>query len=1297
MKNITQRTASRLDKKMYSLLITLIISLSGFSQNVSISSKDTLPNSAAGLDVNFSNKGLLIPRVALTSTSSFAPLSAHVAGMVVYNTATTGDVTPGFYYDNGSKWISGFIQGQSIGDMLYWSGTSWLKIPIGVPGQYLQISGTFIPTWGGSVFATLSTTAATAITATAATSGGNIVSDGGSAILSRGVCWNTTGAPTIANSKTSDASGIGTFSSSMTGLLSGTTYHVRAYAMNSTVINYGNEITFTTSASVPVLAATTAASLITGSTATSGGNVTSDGGSTIIERGVCYATTSTPTILSSKVIDSAPGVGSFVSNLTGLSGGTTYYVRSYATNNIGTAYGAQISFVTAVTPPTLVTVAATNITGASATSGASMNWNGGGYSNYQNYGVCYSTTPNSPTPTYVNTNTSNFSVNPAVNITPWVTNITGLASNTTYYIRSFLYVYRAGWSYVYGNELSFTTTAPTAPVLSATTAITGLSANTANSGGTITSDGGSAITVKGVCWGTTLNPVLGTGNFTSNGTGSAVFTSNITGLTGSTTYHVRSYATNNVGTSYGPDVQFTTWVQAPFALGEILSYGRVGYVAPDGSGFIVSPEIPSQNGWGCNGVNVTGTSSALGTGQANTAAILACSVGTTTAASVASSYNGGGFNDWYLPSSGEWAQIAQNYYWYGLSGNKMYYTSSQYGTNYNYAAAYFNTGSQAYASGLNRVPNTNDLSLMSGIIAIRNFAAATLPTLTTAAISNIGGGSATGGGDVTNDGGASVTAYGVCWSTATGPTVALTTKTVDGTGTGVFASTIAGLTPGTKYYVRAYATSIAGTAYGAEVSFTTSAATAPLVSTDPVSAAGGTVATSGGNVSSDGGAAVTARGICWGTSTAPTTALSTKTSDGTGIGTFVSSLTGLTIGTTYYVRAYATNSVGTSYGNEVSFTQPGVGLPTVSTIAITNIYASTASSGVDVTSEGGSAVTAAGICWSTTTGPDISLPTTTSTFAGSGIGNFASNLFGLQPTTVYYVRAYATNANGTSYGPELSFTTSAASMPIVSTDPITNLIGSLAEVGGTLTSDGGSALSAVGVCWGNSADPTITSNLGITNESQYLGAFPPFTYFSNMNNLTIGTTYHVRAYATNGLGTTYGTDVSFVATAATLGQTVSGGLMWGYVFSVDGTGLHGLIADMWGYGATDWGCTSTVTGASGTAVGTGMANTTAIISDITTNACVSASPMGVFASEVSKWNGIDWYLPSKDEVNLLWTNRNADTTGGLSGNLSSALLTAPLWSSSEISATDAWNFDGTNWLNTGLKTAQNFVWPIRSF
>jgi hypothetical protein len=93
---------------------------------------------------------------------------------------------------------------------------------------------------------------------------------------------------------------------------------------------------------------------------------------------------------------------------------------------------------------------------------------------------------------------------------------------------------------------------------------------------------------------------------------------------------------------------------------------------------------------------------------------------------------------------------------------------------------------------------------------------------------------------------------------------------------------------------------------------------APTLSTTAVSSLAPPTATSGGNISYNGGAVITARGVCWGTSPNPTTA-SSYTTDGTGNGSFTSSVTGLSDGTTYYLRAYATNSAGTSYGNEITF------------------------------------------------------------------------------------------------------------------------------------------------------------------------------------------------------------------------------------------------------------------------------------------------------------------------------------------------------------------------------------------
>ena len=135
-------------KSLLSLIIFLIITLTGFSQNVGISPTGALPpDPAAGLDINFTTKGLLIPRVALVSTTSFAPLSAHVAGMILYNTATIADVKPGVYFNDGTKWVTFLPKDGTTVGMYYWDGTNWIVIPVGTTGQKLQINPSGLPVW----------------------------------------------------------------------------------------------------------------------------------------------------------------------------------------------------------------------------------------------------------------------------------------------------------------------------------------------------------------------------------------------------------------------------------------------------------------------------------------------------------------------------------------------------------------------------------------------------------------------------------------------------------------------------------------------------------------------------------------------------------------------------------------------------------------------------------------------------------------------------------------------------------------------------------------------------------------------------------------------------------------------------------------------------------------------------------------------------------------------------------------------------------------------------------------------
>ena len=201
--------------------------------------------------------------------------------------------------------------------------------------------------------------------------------------------------------------------------------------------------------------------------------------------------------------------------------------------------------------------------------------------------------------------------------------------------------------------------------------------------------------------------------------------------------------------------------------------------------------------------------------------------------------------------------------------------------------------------------------------------------------------------------------------------------------------------------------------------FITQDGTLPSVTTAEVTSITTNTAVCGGNVTSEGNLDVTARGVCWSTSPNPTISNS-KTTNGTGTGSFTSNVTGLAEGTTYYVRAYATNSKGTAYGAEKSFTTLAKTLPQITTANVTSITATTAVCGGNVTSDGNLDVTARGVCWSTSPNPTISNSKTTN---GTGTGSFTSNITGLTANTIYYVRAYATNSKGTAYGEEKSFTT----------------------------------------------------------------------------------------------------------------------------------------------------------------------------------------------------------------------------------------------------------------------------------
>jgi uncharacterized protein (TIGR02145 family) len=205
----------------------------------------------------------------------------------------------------------------------------------------------------------------------------------------------------------------------------------------------------------------------------------------------------------------------------------------------------------------------------------------------------------------------------------------------------------------------------------------------------------------------------------------------------------------------------------------------------------------------------------------------------------------------------------------------------------------------------------------------------------------------------------------------------------------------------------------------------------PVVETQDVYDITYTTASSGGNVTGDGGAPISERGLCWNTTGSPTIA-DDYAKGGMGSGPFRKSISALTQGTTYYLRAYATNSGGTGYGNEVTFNTDPFLVPELITYPLTFTSQTSITTGGQVNVENGSRPTKRGVCWNTS--PNATVDLSTKTSDGTLNGNFYSKVSGLIPGTTYYLRAYATNDAGTGYGNEFRFTIHVDGTPVTDID-----------------------------------------------------------------------------------------------------------------------------------------------------------------------------------------------------------------------------------------------------------------------
>ena len=587
--------------------------------------------------------------------------------------------------------------------------------------------------------------------------------------------------------------------------------------------------------------------------------------------------------------------------------------------------------------------------------------------------------------------------------------------------------------------------------------------------------------------------------------------------------------------------------------------------------------------------------------------------------------------------------------------NGPYYIQSQIdvtgGTNYTLTGAYQLLSVPYALYAVNGVPkgnNNGDLLSWNGTQweAIANTAATTnsgLPKVTTGDVDSNFCRNST----IVSDEGYSITAKGVCWSLSPNPTTADITTT-DGQGMGTYTSLFHDLLPGRIYYVRAYATNSRGTGYG--MSYTTSSYSTFSITTAAVTGVTNNYASSGGTLVNGSSLIFYGRGVVWSTSPYPTTSNYTgMASNGEGAGTFTVSLSGLNPNTTYYVRSYGYtyyngNSAYTCYGNQVTFTTSS--MPYITTTAASAITTNSAISGGTLTNPSGNAILARGVVWGVNQNPTVAL--VTKTMDGATEGNFTSTLTGLNLGTTYFVRAYVTNALGTSYGNTI--TVRPAALPTITTTAVTSIDYKSATCGGESITNGGSVILEKGIVWDTNSNPTITLTTKTSDGNN------SNNFSSSMTNLTYNTTYYVRAYARNQIGTTYGQELVFATRTLQINDAYQGGTIAYILQEVDpgyvAGEIHGLIQSL-NVQYRAWGCFGDFMGTTSTDFGTGESNTIEIVNNCTGDTAAK------YCYDLVENGYDDWFLPALNELNKFQFNYLSP-------------IHSNFWTSSEISQSNSY-------------------------
>ena len=912
-----------------------------------------------------------------------------------------------------------------------------------------------------TVLPTLNTLETTNITSSTAVLNAEILTKGVPSYSERGFVYALESNPTLENTiaqLTAKVTEENLYSATVTGLELGEEYYVRGYAINEAGVAYStNEVKFSPEMDLPNVTTEEATNInLDSESATFNGTIVDEGDPAYSERGFVYGFTHNPSVENTKIEVIGSGLGKFSANVTELEVGTIYYIRAYAINNKGVAYGSDVMLDLNGTVPQVKTKPATdlNIGAGTAVFHGEIEYLGDPI--YSERGFVYNINHN-PT-----TDDSKVIVS-GTSEGEYSSDVDGLVVGNIYYVRAFA-TNAQGTAYGEEVEVNFGEIKPQVTTGEANNI--NLAAGTATLNGTIVSVGDPAYTERGFVYATVHNPTVEENADTKKvvpGTDSGTFSINVSGLLLNTLYYIRAYATNSQGTVYGAEVELDMTGTLPVVTTAAVSGISIGSGTAAFKGSIEELGDPAY------------TERGFVYGLTHNPTI-------DDTKKVVSGNDSGVFS----------ANISE------LVMNKIYYI-------------------RAYA--------TNAVGTSYGEEVVLDFSAI-MPVVTTSAVTakNIGAGSATFNGSITSVGDPKYTERGFVYGLTHNPTIDDTKKVVSGSGIGAFSANVTGLSVNKIYYIRAYATNDAGTVYGSEESADFSAIM-PTVTTSAATSidiAAGT-ATLNGKINSIGDPAYTERGFVYATIHNPTVEDNTKkVAPGSGTGEFSANISGLVLNTTYYIKAYAKSSQGIAYGSEISLNFKGT-LATVKTNATTNISIASriATFNGSIENVGDPAYTERGFVYGLTHNPNI-VDDTKKTALGSGTGAFSVNVTDLEMNKIYYVRAYATNLQGTAYGNEVTLDFSAI-MPVVNTNAVTsiNIGAGSASFNGTITSVGDPSYTERGFVYATIHNPTIEDNIKKVVSGNGTGAFSVNVTGLSMNNI-----YYIRAYAKNVAGTAYGNEVS---------------------------------------------------------------------------------------------------------------------------------------------------------------------------